>query len=74
MDFGGRPDGPGGNDDEFDAKGIYARLSSYSTNNKGLRSAYNKKLEMCLRTVAEFVRLDPDVRGDILDEIPFVVG
>ncbi|UCE27973.1 MAG: hypothetical protein JSW52_04250 [Candidatus Coatesbacteria bacterium] len=73
MDFGGRPGGPGGND-EFDPKSIYARLTSYSTNNKGLRSAYNKKLEMCLRSVAEFVRLDPDIRREISDEISFVVG
>jgi hypothetical protein len=74
MDFGGRPDGPGGNDDEFDPKGIYARLSSYSANNKGLRSAYNKKLETCLRSVGELVTLNLDVRRDILDEIPFVIG
>jgi hypothetical protein len=72
MEFGGRPDGPGGNGNEFDSTGLYARLSSYSTNNKGQRSSYNKKLEMLLRSVAEFITLDADARGDISTDVSSV--
>jgi hypothetical protein len=74
MEFGGRPDGPGGNDGKFGGKGIYAKLSAYSTNNKGLRSTYNRKLETCLRAVAEVVTLEPDVRKDIAAQVHRIVN
>lgn len=74
MGFGGRPDGPGGNDGKFGGKGIYAKLSAYRTNNKGLRSTYNRKLEACLRAVAEVVTLEPDVRKDISVQVYRIVN
>ena len=74
MGFGGRPDGPGGNDGKFGGKGIYAKLSAYCTNNNGLRSTYNRKLEACLRAVAEVVTLEPDVREDISVQVHRIIN
>ncbi len=74
MDFGGRPDDPGGKDDNFDPRGTYAKLSAYNTNNKGLRTAYNRKLEKLLAATAESVTLGAEARERILADVHTLLG